>query len=114
MITHQYGASTTLRNKVALTAEDEACVNNATRCKSFLSAYAAAPELHRAAMVNDITTILRILDKAPKRVHAVDASGCSALHVAASSGHAVACRVLCEVRLLSVCSPICVFCLLPL
>ncbi len=98
MIMHQYGASTTLRNNAALTAEDEACVNNSTRCKSFLSAYSAAPELHRAAMLNDITTILRILDKAPKRVHSVDGNGCSALHVAASSGYAAACKVLCEVR----------------
>jgi ankyrin repeat protein len=96
-VTHQYGASTTLRNKAALTAEEEAAVN-VTQCKNFLNKYSTAPELHRAAMVNDITRILRILDSAPTQVDSVDDSGSSALHMAAASGYAVACRALCEVR----------------
>jgi hypothetical protein len=96
----QYGASITIRNKAALTAEEAACRYNAIRCINFLKAYSAAPELHRAAMVNDISTISRILEGEPEQVNSVDESGSSALHLAASCGYALTCRALCEVRCL--------------
>ena len=86
-----------LRNTAALTAEEVACRNNASRCIYFLNAYSTAPELHRAAMVNDIAAISSILEGEPNLVNSMDDTGRSALHIAASSGYSGACQALCEV-----------------